>query len=242
MTVTTRDSISLRKAGIIHIAQPKKGHRFTLDSILLADFCRIKSGEKVLEPGAGTGIVSILLAKKFPTSSITAVEVLSSLAELCKKNISGNALEARISVLEWDITRLKPAMKPGKFDVIVANPPYTRTGTGRVSPLEERQTARQDGPDGVGAWLDLRVFLKNRGRYNLIFPAPRTGEILSLLREKKLEPKRMRLVHPYLDKPASLVLVEAVKAAGVGVEVMPPLIVHEAGGGYTEEMRGIYDV
>jgi tRNA1Val (adenine37-N6)-methyltransferase len=84
--------------------------------------------------------------------------------------------------------------------------------------------------------------LKNKGRYFIVFPAGRLAELVALMRMRKIEPKRMRLVHPYADKPASLVLIEAVKSAGIGLDVLPPLIVHEADGKYTEEMRRIYNL
>ena len=240
MKDVTRDSISLRGAGIVQITQPKKGHRFTLDSILLADFCRIKPDERVLEPGAGTGIISILLARKIPKATFFAVEVQPDAARLCRQNVLKNELDDHVIVLERDIRQLPPSVLPKTFEAIVANPPYTKLGTGRKSPGPERQTARQDQSAGLEAWLDLHYSLKNKGRYFIVFPANRVAELTSLMRSRKLEPKRARFVHPYHDKPAALVLIEAVKSAGVGLEVMPPLIVHEQGGGYTEEMREIY--
>jgi tRNA1Val (adenine37-N6)-methyltransferase len=240
MSSLTHDSISLRGAGVITIDQPARGHRFTLDSILLADFCRIRKNDRVLEPGAGTGIVSILLAKKFSSPEITAVELQSPLVALCRKNVSDNALDHRITVIERDITELGPMLPAGRFDVIVANPPYTKVGAGRRSPVRVRRTARQDRPAGTGSWLDLQMLLKNGGRYFLVFPVARLVELVSLLRDRRLEPKRLRMVHPYQDRPASLVLIEAVKSGGAGIEILPPLVVHENGGGYSEEMREIY--
>ncbi len=236
----TLDSISLRGAGTVQITQRRIGHRFTLDSILLADFCRIKTRDKILESGAGSGVISILLGKKFPQTSITAVELQSAEARLAAGNISDNRLEGRITLITQDIRKLKNELAPGSFDVIVANPPFTKTGAGRKSPVHERQAARHDRYGDINAWLDLGVFLRNRGRYFLIFASDRLSELVFLLRKRNLEPKRMRLVHPHKDKPASLVLIEAVRSAGTGLEVLPPLIVHEQGGGYSEEVREIY--
>ncbi len=76
----------------------------------------------------------------------------------------------------------------------------------------------------------------------MVFSAKRAGEAISLLRDRKLEPKRLRFVQPYEHKPASLILIEAVKSAGIGLEVLPPLVVHEIDGGYTREMLRIYDL
>lgn len=240
MKGVTLDSISLRGAGIVQIGQHADGHRFTLDSILLADFCRMRPRDKVLEPGAGSGVISLLLAKKFPKTTITAVELQPEAAELCRWNAHVNALQERVMVIEGDIWALRGLTAAGSFGVIVANPPYARAGTGRASPRPKRRTARQERSAPLEAWLDLERLLKNGGKYFLVYSAARAAEILSALRARKLEPKRLRLVHPFRDKPASLVLIEAVKSAGTGLEVLPPLIVHEPGGGYSTEMIEIY--
>jgi tRNA1Val (adenine37-N6)-methyltransferase len=239
MTRITHDSIAMRGAGIVHIAQPAKGHRFTLDSILLADFCRVKPKERALEPGAGTGVISLLLAKKYPRSRFYPVEVQDELHTLSEENRKTNGLENVIS-LHRDIRRLYQSIEPGHFDVVVTNPPYVRTGTGRTSPDPGRRAARQDLLARIEFWLDLLKFLKQGGRYNIVFSAARSVELTSLLRARKLEPKRLRFVHPYEDKPASLALIEAVRDGGSGLTVLPPLVVHAPGGGYTAEMKDIY--
>jgi tRNA1Val (adenine37-N6)-methyltransferase len=236
----THDSIAMRGAGVVHVTQPVTGHRFTLDSILLADFCRIKSGDRVLEPGTGTGIISLLLAKKHPRATFTAIEVQPSLASLCEQNVSDNGLNGRMQLVRKDLRRIGRIIAPGCLGVIVANPPYIKEGAGRPSPDRSRRTARQAHTASLGSWLNLLRYLKNGGRYCLVFPAARLAELISLMRTRTLEPKRLRLVHPYFDRPASLVLVEAVKDGGTGLEVLAPLIVHEPGGGYSQEMREIY--
>jgi tRNA1Val (adenine37-N6)-methyltransferase len=236
----TRDSISLRGAGIVHINQPITGHRFTLDSILLADFCRVKPNDRVLEPGAGTGIISLILAKKHPHATFTLIEVQSSLASLCEQNIVDSGLTGRLRLITKDLRRIGRTIAPGSQNIIVANPPYTKAGTGRASPRAARQTARHDRAASLGSWLNLHRYLKNGGRCALVFPAARLTELIAAMKKLPLEPKRLRLVHPYIDRPASLVLIEAVKGGGTGVEVLPPLIVHERGGGYAKEMRDIY--
>jgi tRNA1Val (adenine37-N6)-methyltransferase len=240
MTALTHDSISLRGAGVVNIMQPKKGVRFTLDSLLLADFCRIKPRDHILEPGAGTGVVSLLLAKKSPNARFVADEVEPQAYGLLCRNIESNGLSENIIPLDRDIQYLNRSISPDAFDVIVANPPYTKFGTGRKSPSPERQTARQDQTASLNAWLNLQTLLKNNGRYILVFPADRAAELLSLLRERKLEPKRIRFVHPSAGKPASLLLIETAKGSGIGLTIEPPLIVHDQSGGYTEEMREIY--
>jgi tRNA1Val (adenine37-N6)-methyltransferase len=237
---TSDDTISLRGAGIISLRQPKKGNRFTLDSLLLADFCRIKPRDRVLEPGAGVGIISILLAKKFPLIRVTAVEVQPAAADLCRFNIAQNNLAGRICILEHHIKKLKTLFRASPFDVIIANPPYTRSGTGWQSPRTDRLLSRHEHLTDLNAWIALQTFLKNKGRYLLVFSAFRCAEVISALRANKLEPKRIRFVHSYRNIPAHLVLIEAMKSAGVGLQILSPLIVHKAEGEYSEEMQSIY--
>jgi tRNA1(Val) A37 N6-methylase TrmN6 len=240
MTLLTHDSISLRGAGIVTITQPAKGHRFTLDSILLADFCRIKRRDRILEPGAGTGIISLLLAKKFPKSTLCPLEVQPELAELCGRNIVDNNLQDRVTPVGRDLRYVERSVKRETFDMIVANPPFAKAGTGKISPLPARRAARHEGEARLEQWLDLQKMLKNRGRYCLVFTAHRLDELIALMKSRRLGPKRIRFVHPRPDKPASLVLIEAVKGAGTGSEILPPLFVHEEDGGYTNEMKEIY--
>lgn len=240
MTAATRDSISLRGAGVVFITQQKQGARFTLDSLLLADFCRIRPRDRILEPGAGTGTVSILLARKFPKARFVADEVEPHAYGLLCENIEANGLRDHIAPVDSDLTSLNRMIAPNSFDVIIANPPYTKFGTGRTSPSAERQTARQDRHASLSAWLDLQTLLKSKGRFFLVFAAARAADLMALLKERRMEPKRLRFVHAYVNKTASLVLIEAIKSAGTGIEVLAPLVVHEKGGAYTEEMRMIY--
>ncbi len=241
MTETTRDTIALRGAGVITIHQPKKGHRFTLDSILLADFCRIKPKDRVLEPGAGTGIISLLLAKKHPRSLFYSVEVQDDLFDLCKKNCIGNDL-GNVTCEHRDIRAIHRTPSARLFDVIVANPPYIKEGAGRASPHPGRRTSRHEESGDIASWLDLQKLLKHRGSYHLVFSASRSAELMDLLCERGIEPKRIRYVHPRDDKPASLVMIEAVKSAGRGLTILPPLFVHRPDGSYTDEMRSLYDM
>lgn len=240
MTTKTRDSIAIRGAGTVFITQQKKGFRFTLDSLLLADFCRLKPKDRVLEPGAGTGVISLLLARKFSQARFVADEVEPGAYGLLLHNIEDNGLAENIVPVNADISDLSSSISPHAFDVIVANPPYAKVGAGRTSPFPDRRLARQTETAPIDAWLDLKDLLKNKGRFFLVFPASRAAELMELLCTRDLEPKRLRFVHPYAQKPASLVLVEAMRSAGVGLDVLPPLIVHEQDGGYTEEVRDIY--
>ncbi|HWR71613.1 MAG TPA: methyltransferase [Nitrospirota bacterium] len=242
MRGVTIDTMALRGSGIVTIAQQARGHRFTLDSILLADFCRIKPRDRVLEAGAGTGIISLLLASRYPRITVTAIELDQEAADLCRWNSHANGFSERILVLQQDIRTIGNRSRKEPFDVIVANPPYLRTGSGRPSPSPGRRNARQDSAGGLLAWTGLGKLLKNRGRFFLVLAAGRTAELLITLRSEALEPKRMRLVHAHADRPASVVLIEAVKSAAPGMKIIPPLIIHGPDGAYSKELQSLYDL
>jgi tRNA1Val (adenine37-N6)-methyltransferase len=239
MTRSTRDTIAIRGAGVVRIEQPAQGARFTLDSLLLADFCRLRPRDKVLEPGAGTGVITLLLAKKHPAARFLAIENEPHAFDLLCRNIETNDLANRITAANQDIGRL-PNIEV--FDAVVANPPYTKAGAGRTSPSAPRRQARHDQSAPLKAWIDLGSLLKNKGKFFLVFTAARAAEVISLLREYRLEPKRIRFVHPSLGKPAALILIEAVAAAAPNLEILPPLIVHGPGNVYSEEMKKIYNL
>jgi len=184
--------------------------------------------------------VSLLLARKHPRCRISAVEIQPVPAELCRLNMASNDVAERVLVIESDLRRLGKHLKSSSFDLIVANPPYTKTGAGRQNPVHERLLSRQDRFGDLEAWLGLQRYLKNKGRYVLVFPAGRLAELVASLRNHRLEPKRMRLVHPFPDVPAALVLMESMKSAGAGLAVLPPLVIHGPGGGYSAEMRDLY--
>jgi len=223
----------------VEIEQPAKGVRFTLDSLLIADFCRLRPRDKVLEPGAGTGVISLLLARKHPSARFLAIEEEPHAFDLLCRNIEANDLVHHITAANQDIRRLPHSEI---FDAIVANPPYTKAGTGKNSPSVPRRQARHDQSAPLKAWIDLGSLLKNKGRFFLVFTATRTAEVITLMRERHLEPKRLRFVHPSHTKPASLVLIEAVAAAAPNLEVLPPLVVHGPGNTYSEEMKKIYNL
>ncbi len=242
MREVTIDTMALRGSGIVTVAQPPRGHRFTLDSILLADFCRIKPRDRVLEAGAGTGIISLLLASRCPRITVTAIELDQEAADLCMWNSHINGFSERILVLQQDIRVIGKSSLRESFDVIVANPPYLRTGSGRPSPSPGRRRARQDTTGGLSAWIGLGKYLKNKGRFFLVFAAGRTAELLGILRSETLEPKRMRVVYAHTDRPASVVLIEAVRAAAQGMEILPPLIIHAPDGSYSKDVQQLYEL
>ncbi|HHI96895.1 MAG TPA: methyltransferase [Thermodesulfatator atlanticus] len=227
--------------GRLRVRQPREGYRYALDAFLLASFVTLRKEEKAVELGAGVGIVTLILAAVHPHNLFWGLEIQPGLVSLLAQNIRLNALEHRVLALWADIRRLP--LKPGLFEVVYANPPYYQKGRGRLSPCKEERLAKHEILATLEDFITAAHFLlKNRGRFYLICKAERLAEALVGLEEKRLAPKRLRLVHSYPGDQARLFLLEAVKEGGKELRVEAPLFVYQAPGGpYTQEVQAIFD-
>lgn len=237
----TRDSI----CGI-ELYQHREGYRFSIDSILLAHFTRItRKTKKIFDLGAGAGTIGLLLARRYNWVSIAMVELQEGLYKLCLKNIELNNLEDRVLAFRYDIAKIHkgiyPELKPESADIVVTNPPFRRPGTGIISPKDERAIARHEMALNLNdLFSSVRFILKNRGRLFMIYHPFRLTEIVSTMREKQLELKRIRFVHPRKDREANMVLMEAVKMGSVELKVEPPLYIYE-NKNYNKEVHDIFE-
>jgi len=226
--------------GRLQLVQPKRGYRFSIDSILLARFARCRPGARVLELGAGCGVVSIMIAVQHRPSIVTAMEIQPSLASMIERNATLNQLDKVVAV-EADLRVRKVAnVAPATYDLVLANPPYRRVGGGRQSPNTGRRLARDESAASLSQFVVAAArYVIHGGRVAMIFTAERSAELLTELKANRLEPKRIRMVHPRIDMDASTILVEARKGAGVGVEIEPPLVLYAAKGVYSAEGRSM---
>lgn len=217
--------------GRLKVRQHRDGYRFSLDSILLAAFARFKPDDRVVDLGTGCGIVALVAAFLYPEVSVVGVEIQPDLAALARDNAADNQLADRVTVIEGDLRRLTRA-SVGAANHVLANPPYHRPGTGRLNPDDEKAAARHEIFADLGDFIAAgRRLLDCGGRFSAIYPAERSVDLIAALRRAGLEPKRLRLVHPYPAAMAGHVLVEAVRGAGPGLRVEAPLYVREASGG-----------
>ena len=228
--------------GRLRCLQPRQGYRFSVDAVLLAHFLTPEPAARILDLGAGCGIVSLILSHRYPTISLVALEMQPRLAEIIRRNVAGNDLENRITVIEGDCRRISTLLPTNSFDWVAANPPYYPTASGRHHPETERSQARHEILGGIGEMAQAAAFaLKTGGRAAFVYPAAREETLLGVLRENGLAPKRLQRVHPYPEAEAGLVLVEAVKDGSEGLEVLSPFCICQAKGGvYTSEMAGMY--
>ncbi|NWF94137.1 MAG: tRNA1(Val) (adenine(37)-N6)-methyltransferase [Syntrophaceae bacterium] len=211
--------------GKLQILQKRRGYRFSIDAILLGQFIRIRRNEKAIDLGTGCGILPLLLSHTTKACSFVAVEIQKDLAELAKKNVLLNHLDHRISILNQDFRDLKKIFSAGSYDVVISNPPYRRFRTGRVNPLMEKAIARHEIEGTIEDLISIASYLlPSKGRCYLIYSASRAVDLLFNLRSQGLEPKRIQFVHPHPDEGAKFILVESIKASGVELKVLKPLI------------------
>ncbi|MBI5408283.1 MAG: tRNA1(Val) (adenine(37)-N6)-methyltransferase [Nitrospirae bacterium] len=224
----------------IKLFQAEDGYRFSVDALLLENFIRARRLEKGLELGAGSGVVSILLAKRLRQVKLIAVEIQKTLADRAVRNVSLNNLDGRLEILEKDIKDLKKIFPANKFDFVFSNPPFRKTKTGRLSAYKERAVARHEIEITLPELLKTASYLlKHSGKFFLIYHPFRLAELITLLRKARLEPKRMRFVHSRVGEEAKMVLLEAVKGSGTWLKVEPPVYLYEDGDEYTPELKKI---
>jgi len=230
----------LRPAGL-KIIQAKRGYRFSLDPVLLCAFVQVARDEMVVDLGTGSGVVPLVLATRTGAKKIVGVEIQPELADRARRGVLLNCLQDRIDILEGDLRAFQGLLEPEAFDVVVANPPFRRPGTGRQAPVNERAAARHELAGGLADFLRAATYLlKNGGRFYIVFLAERLADLLAEMRALRLEPKRLRCVHSRQGERGILVLVEGRKGGRSGLAMEPPLYVY-AGEGYSAETLAIYE-
>ena len=222
------ETLDLFLDGKLQIIQKKKGYRFSVDTLLLGQFVRIRKNERVIDLGTGCGILPLLLSQNAKANSFVGVEIQGGLVECAEKNVVLNHLEDRVSILKQDFRELKTIFPQGSFDVVLSNPPYREYQTGRINPSMDKAIARHEIKGKLEDLISIASYLlPPKGRCYLIFPALRTVDLFVALRKGNLEPKRIQFVHPRMGEEAKFILVESFKASGVELKIMSPLILEE---------------
>ncbi|MCQ2573812.1 MAG: tRNA1(Val) (adenine(37)-N6)-methyltransferase [Treponema sp.] len=237
----TGERIDTLKVSGYKVIQEEKRFCFGIDAVLLSDFSKTKKNERVCDLGTGTGIIPILLAAKNPSLKIDALEIQNESVDMAKRSVELNNLQSIINIVEGDIKQASSYFEKNVYDVVTTNPPYMIAEHGEGNGNDEKTIARHE----VLCTLDDVVrsaseLLKSQGRFYMIHKPFRLAEIMAVMMKYKLEPKRMRLCFPYVDKEPTMVLIEGVKCAKSRITVESPLIVYEKSGGYTKEVQEIY--
>lgn len=221
------------------IIQKKKGFRFTVDSILLVNFLKLKKNTNLLDIGTGTGIMPLLLCRKEEINLITAVEIETEIAKMFEKTIEINSLKSKIKLINTDIKNYKEE----PFDMIISNPPYMKLNEGYVSPHDYRAGARHEvNLDLKELLINGKRLIKNGGSFNLVYRTNRFMEVLDEARMLNLNTKRVRFIYSKPNQSSDLFMIEMIKGFKCACVVEEPLYIYNEHGEYTEELKKYYGI
>ena len=225
----------------LRIIQNVEGFCFGVDAVLLSNFAEVKNNQRVIDLGTGTGIIPILIAGKTRAAEVVGIEIQEQIAQMAGRSIILNNLEERVKIVNEDIKNISSLYGKESFDVVTTNPPYKHSGSGLINPEDTKAISRHEImctlEDVIAASSAL---LKNNGRFFMVHRPERIVDILTLMRSYKLEPKRLRFVHPYPNKKPNLLLIEGLKYGKAFLNFMDPLYIHDDSGNYTQEINDIY--
>jgi tRNA1(Val) A37 N6-methylase TrmN6 len=228
--------------GRVPLVQPAKGHRAGTDAVLLAASAPVKAGERVLDVGAATGAVGLMVASRERGAHVAFVERDPHLAELCRRNCRENGVEAEVFVADLlsRASRQESGLRPETADLVLTNPPFLEEGQARISPDEGRAAAHALPSGGLEAWLRASLsLLKPKGRFVLIHRADRLAECLESL-NGPLGGVALRFVHPSAEKPAIRVLISGIKGSRAPLGILPPVILNGPDGRFTPHAQALH--
>ena len=223
------------------IIQDKNRFCFGMDAVLLSGFAKVKPGETVLDLGTGTGIIPILLEAKTDGAHFTGLEIQPDSADMARRSVALNRLEQKVDIVTGDIKDASKLFGASSFDVITTNPPYMIGQHGLQNPDEAKAIARHEVLCTLEDIMrESSKLLKPKGRFYIVHRPFRLSEIFCCMTKYGIEPKRMKLVHPFIDKEPNMVLIEGLHGGNPRMTVEKPLIVYKEQGKYTDEIYDIY--
>ena len=214
---------------------------FGMDAVLLSGFAKAGEGARVLDLGTGTGIIPILMEAKTDAAQLIGLEIQKESAEMARRSVNLNELQDKIQIVDGDIKEAGQIFDAASFDVITNNPPYMINQHGLQNPDSPKAIARHEVmctlEDVVAAAAKL---LKPGGKLFMVHRPFRLAEIMVMMSKYKIEPKRMRLIYPFVDHEPNMVLIEGVRGGKPRMTVEKPLIIYKEQGVYTQELLKEY--
>lgn len=226
--------------GLYLIQDPDK-FCFGIDAVLLSNFVKVKKNGHVVDLCTGSGIVPILLSAKTGAKKITGIEIQSDIADMARRSVSYNKLDEKIDIINDDISNALKYINNCSVDSVCVNPPYMKDTTAIKNPDLPMAIARHELLTDLDTVINVASkLLKESGKFFMVHRPSRLSEIFSSMRQNRIEPKRLRFIHPYIESKANLVLIEGAKGSGVWMDVEPPLVVYKDKNVYTDEVLKIY--
>lgn len=230
----------LHRNGYSIIQNPAK-FCFGMDAVLLSGFANVKPGETAIDLGTGTGIIPILLEAKTRGEHFTGLEIQPESADMAMRSVAYNHLEDKIKIEIGNIKDASTQFGASSFHVVTTNPPYMTGQHGLTNPNEAKAIARHEILCTLEDVIrESAKLLKPQGRFYMVHRPFRLAEIMCLMHQYGLEPKRMKLVYPFVDKEPNMVLIEGLRGGKPRITVEKPLIVYQEPGVYTKEIYDIY--
>ena len=223
------------------LIQKPKGFCFGVDAVLLSDYAKVKKGQRVLDLCTGSGVIPILLAAKTEGDEFCGLELQPEYADMAGRSVLWNHLEDKVNIVCGDVKDIKKLFSPASFPVVTVNPPYMTEHHGLTNLYEPKTIARHEVAlsleDVVAA---ASYVLPESGNFYMIHKPFRLAEIFRVMKEYRIEPKRIRFVHPYVEKEPTMVLIEGLKGGRERVIIEPPLIMYGERNIYSDEIYRIY--
>lgn len=230
----------LQRNGYRIIQNPER-FCFGMDAVLLSGFARAKKQERCLDLGCGNGIIPILMEAKTEGKHFTGLEIQPESADMARRSVALNGLQDRIDIVEGDIKDASKIFGASSFHVVTTNPPYMTAQHGLTNVYEAKTIARHEILCNLEDIIrESARLLMPGGRFYMVHRPFRLAEIISLMVQYRMEPKRMRLVYPYVDREPNMVLIEGLRGGKSRMTVEKPLIVYKEPGKYTDEIYDVY--
>ena len=225
----------------LKLIQKREGFKFGIDAVILSDFANIKNKFRVMDLCTGTGIIPFLIYGKYKPKEIYGLEIQKEMVEMAKRSASLNKLEDKIVFINEDLKNKEYLKKIERFDVVTVNPPYKLNNSGIINSEDKLAIARHEIlcnlEDVISA---ARILLKDNGRLFMVHRPERLADIFGIMRKYKIEPKRVKMVHPKAGKAPNIVLVEGQRDGGSYLKWDEPLYVYDDNGKYTKAIDEIY--
>lgn len=225
----------------LRLIQKKDGFKFGIDAVLLSDFANVRRNFRVMDLCTGTGIIPFLIYGKYSPKEVYGLEIQDDMVEMAQRSVHINELKEKIFFLNSDLKDIKFLKSIERFDVVTVNPPYKLNNSGILNSSDKLSIARHEILCNLeDVIVAARTLLKDNGRLFIVHRPERLADIFELMRKYRIEPKRVKMVHPKVGKAPNIVLVEGQRDGGSYLKWDEPLYVYDENGKYTNQIDEIY--